>query len=79
MSDASLRVPRQHDRVIAQGQNGVYTIVDVDEKARTATLQTVTGDGPVIPNVPWAALGYMDAEDEKQVAARIIDEKAEGQ
>ncbi len=79
MSDASLRVPRPHDRVITQGQNGVFTIVEVDEKAKTATLQTVTGDGPVIPNVPWASLGYMDAEDEKQAAARIIEEEEKEQ
>jgi len=60
---AETRVPREHDRVTAEGQSGVFNVVDVDEKARTVTLQTVTGNGPVVPGVSWAALKYMDEEE----------------
>ena len=46
----------------AQGHDGVYTVVDVDERGKTVSLQTVTGDGPVLTGVPWTALSYMEKE-----------------
>ena len=57
-----IRVPREHDRVTAKGHNGVLTVVDVNSAAKTVTLQFVTGDGPIVPDVPWSDLGYMDDE-----------------
>jgi hypothetical protein len=68
----ALRIPREHDRVTAQGHNGVLAVVDVDKKSKTADLQFVTGDGPVLQGVPWTALQYMDEEDVNQAAARIV-------
>jgi len=62
MAHEDVRTPEKHDRVTAQGRNGVYTVVDVDESAKTVSLQTVTGDGPVITGVPWTTLDYMDQE-----------------
>ena len=74
----AVRIPRKHDRVTAQGHNGVLAVVDVDKKSKTADLQFVTGDGPVMRGVPWTALRYMDEEDENQAAARIVRETTEG-
>ena len=62
----ALRIPKNHDRVTVEGHNGVLAVVDVDEKSKTADLQFVTGDGPVVPGVPWTALHYMDEEDVNQ-------------
>lgn len=62
MASEEIRTPQKHDRVTAQGHNGVYTVVDVDERTKTVSLQTVTGDGPVITGVPWKTLAYMDEE-----------------
>jgi hypothetical protein len=70
----ALRIPRKHDRVTAQGHNEVLTVLDVDEESKTADLQFVTGDGPVVQGVPWTALQYMVEEDVNQAAARIIPE-----
>ena len=70
----ALRIPRKHDRVTAQGHNGVLAVVDVDKKLKTADLQFVTGDGPVVQGVSWTALQYMDEEDANQAAARVVRE-----
>jgi hypothetical protein len=59
------RVPQKHDRVTTHLHNGVFFVVEVDEAAKTVALQTVTGDGPVLPTVPWSTLAYMDEEGEK--------------
>ena len=63
MGSEEVRTPEKHDRVTVEGRNGVYTVVDVDERGKTVALQTVTGDGPVITGVGWTALAYMDKED----------------
>jgi hypothetical protein len=73
----ALRIPRKHDRVTVQGHNGVLAVVDVDKKSKTADLQFVTGDGPVVQGVPWTTLQYMDEEDVSQSAARIVREATE--
>jgi hypothetical protein len=44
-------------------------VVGVDKKSKTADLQFVTGNGPVVQGVPWTALQYMDEEDANQAAA----------
>ena len=74
MGNEQIRVPRKHDRVTTLGHHGVFAVVDVDNESKTAALQTVTGDGPVIPGVPWTALRYMDEEDISQAAARAVRE-----
>jgi len=66
------RVPIKHDRVTASGHNGVLVVVDVDKKSKSADLQFVTGDGPVVEGVPWRDLRYMDEEDMNQADARSI-------
>jgi hypothetical protein len=71
----ALRTPRQHDRVTVQGHNGVLTVVDIDKQLKTAALQFVTGDGPVLQSIPWADLRYMDEEDGSESAAPIVEEK----
>ncbi|MDR3749359.1 MAG: hypothetical protein P4M04_14640 [Acidobacteriota bacterium] len=68
----ALRIPREHDRVTAQGRNGVLAVVAVDKKSKTADLQFVTGNGPVVQGVPWTALHYMDEEDSSQAALREL-------
>ncbi len=68
------RIPKKHDRVTAEGHNGVLVVVDIDEKSKSADLQFVTGDGPIVAGVPWTALRYMDEEDVNQAAARIVPE-----
>ena len=62
MASEEARIPQKHDRVTVQGRNGVYTVVDVDEVRKTVSLQTVTGDGPVITGLPWTTLAYMGEE-----------------
>jgi hypothetical protein len=74
MEHKKVRVPRKHDRVTTLGHNGVFAVVDVDDKSKTAALQTVTGDGPVLQDVPWTTLQYMDEEDANQAAARVVSE-----
>ncbi len=69
------RIPREHDRVTAEGHNGVLAVVSVDDKTKTVDLQFVTGDGPVVTGVPWTALHYMDEEDANPAAARESTEK----
>ena len=59
---ADLRIPKIHDRVSTQGHGGVYSVTQVDEAAATVTLQTVTGNGPLIENIPWRDLQYMSEE-----------------
>jgi len=71
----ALRTPRQHDRVTVQGHNGVLAVVDVDEKAQTAALQFVTGDGPMLQSIRWADLRYMDEEEGSESAAPVVGEK----
>ncbi len=61
-----IRVPRKHDRVTTTLHNGVFTVVEVDEKANTVSLQTVTGDGPLMEAVPWTTLQYMGEDEEGQ-------------
>jgi hypothetical protein len=68
------RIPRKHDRVTALGHNGVLVVVSVDEKSKSADLQFVTGDGPLVEGVPWTDLRYMDEEDVNQAATRIVRE-----
>jgi hypothetical protein len=63
MARKGIRVPREHDRVTTQGRNGVFAVVDVDNKSKTVALQTVTGNGPLLQSVPWTTLQYMDRED----------------
>jgi len=63
MGQEKIRVPRIHDRVTTLGHDGVFAVVDVDNQSKTAALQTVTGDGPVLPSIPWTTLRYMDEED----------------
>jgi hypothetical protein len=70
MSHEKIRVPRVHDRVTRTGHHGVFAVVEVNTESKTASLQTVTGDGPVVEGVPWTALQYMDEEDVNQAAAR---------
>jgi len=65
MASEDVRTPQIHDRVTVQGRNGVYTVVDVDERMKTASLQTVTGDGPVLAGLPWTTLAYMGEEGTK--------------
>jgi hypothetical protein len=62
MGYEEIRVPRKHDRVTTLEHHGVFAVVDVDDKSKTAALQTVTGDGPVLQSVPWTTLQYMDEE-----------------
>ncbi len=50
-------------------------MVDVDEKSKTVALQFVTGDGPVLQNIPWADLRYMDEEEGSESAAPIAEDK----
>ena len=66
MTHKGVRIPRKHDRVTTLGHDGVFAVVDVDNQSKTAALQTVTGNGPVLQDVPWAALQYMDEEDANQ-------------
>jgi hypothetical protein len=73
----ALRTPRQHDRVTVQGHNGVLTVVDVDERSKTAALQFVTGDGPVLQSIPWADLLYMDEEEGSESAAPTGEKKSD--
>ena len=77
MSADEIRVPREHDRVMLHGQNGVLTVVEVDQAANTVTLQFVTGDGPLLTNIPWADLAYMDDESGDQAAAQQAENEAE--
>jgi hypothetical protein len=77
MAYENVRVPKKHDRVSAQGHNGVFAVVDVDKKSKSTDLQLVTGDGPVLRGVPWSTLRYMDEEDVNQAAARIVRETTE--
>lgn len=72
-----MRVPREHDRVMLQGQNGVLTVVEVDAAAKTVTLQFVTGDGPLVRDTPWADLTYMGDESGEQRASSTGDDKPE--
>jgi hypothetical protein len=62
MAADEIRVPREHDRVMLQGKNGVLTVVDVDTTAKTVALQFVTGDGPLVRDVAWTDLAYMGEE-----------------
>ena len=62
MASDNSRIPKQHDRVSPQGHDGVFSVVDVDERLKTVSLQTVTGNGPVLENIPWSALRYMTEE-----------------
>ncbi len=71
------RIPRKHDRVTALGHNGVLVVVDVDNQSKSADLQFVTGDGPMVEGVPWTDLRYMDEEDANQAAAPIARETTE--
>jgi hypothetical protein len=73
MAADEIRVPREHDRVMLQGQNGVLTVVDVDPAAKTATLQFVTGDGPLVRDVAWTDLAYM-GEESGELASQPPDE-----
>jgi len=65
MALEDVRTPQKHDRVTVEGRNGVYTVVDVDEVRKTVSLQTVTGDGPVLTGLPWTTLAYMAEEGEQ--------------
>jgi len=74
MTSEGVRVPKKHDRVTAQGYNGVFAVLDVDAKSKTADLQFVTGDGPVVRGVAWTTLSYMDKEDVNQAPVRTVRE-----
>jgi hypothetical protein len=77
MAADEIRVPAEHDRVLLHGQNGVLTVVDVDATAKTVSLQFVTGDGPLVRDIPWADLAYMADESGEQAASQVVEDKPE--
>jgi len=56
MSAINVTGPKRGDRVTSSDHNGVFEVVGVNALMQTANIRAVDGSGPVIPNVPWAAL-----------------------
>jgi hypothetical protein len=69
-----VRVPKVMDRVAAIGHNTVYAVISVNADAKNVNLKLVGQDGPVLKDVPWGALQYIEEEDFSQAAFRAVKE-----
>lgn len=68
------RIPKMDDRVGTAGRHGVFAVVSIDKKLKTADLQLLGGTQPIEKGIPWTMLIYLDKEDVNQAAARIVKE-----
>jgi len=54
--EPKLTPPKNGQRVQSTQHEGIFEIVGVNALMQTANIRLADGSGPVIPNVPWAAL-----------------------
>jgi hypothetical protein len=74
-----VRIPEINDRVGSSGLHGVFAVIGIDEKLKTADLQLLGGTQSIEKGIPWTILSYLDEEDVNQAAARVVREATEGQ
>jgi hypothetical protein len=62
------------DRVGTAGRHGVFAVVGIDKKRKTADLRSLGGTRPTDEGIPWSMLVYLDEGDANQAAARVVRE-----
>jgi hypothetical protein len=62
MVNRTNRIPKNGDRVTAQGETGTFVIYGVDESIRTAELKLMRGELR-LSSMPWEALTFLDKKD----------------
>jgi ketopantoate hydroxymethyltransferase len=70
---ASKYIPKKDDKVDVLGHNGAFTVIEVDEQSRTASVRLASGNGPVMSAIPFGAI-HKIREDVNQAAARVVRE-----
>jgi len=66
-----------NDRVGTSGRHGVFAVVGIDKKLKTADLRLLGGTQPTDKDIPWTMLVYLDEEDANQAAARVVRESTD--
>lgn len=59
-AEPKLTPPRNGQHVSSAQHEGIFEIVFVNALMQTANIRPVNGVGPVVPNVPWAALRTLE-------------------
>jgi hypothetical protein len=67
------RAPRIGERVFADGLNGEFTVITVDEKQGVVDLELTTGTHFIEKHIPFGAI-HRVREDVNQAAARVVRE-----
>jgi hypothetical protein len=54
------RIPREGERVMTPKTQGMYSIVKLHPILQTADVRLTNGSGPVISDIPWNLLTFVD-------------------
>jgi hypothetical protein len=54
------RVPKKGDRVGTISHKGVFAVIETQPETRTATIELLDVDGPLVAGIPWTTLTFDD-------------------
>jgi hypothetical protein len=54
------RIPREGDRVTIPKTHGMYAVIKLDANAQKADIRLTNGTGPVVSDIPWKLLTFVD-------------------
>ena len=63
MVEHTQRAPRVGDRASLLWRNGVYVVLKVYERPKTALIRDLRANGRTADGVPWSMLSLLDQED----------------
>jgi hypothetical protein len=66
-----MKLPRIGQSVFADGHNGLFVVIRIDESQKVADLELTTGTHLIQKNIPFNAIRE-PKEDASQAAARIV-------
>ena len=75
MVGENIRVPKEGERVAAQGQDGAFIVSQISTKRRTANLKLIGPADYALKEIPWGALIFFNqtlAEKAKKKASTGI-------
>ncbi len=53
------RIPRRGERVLAQGKEGLFAILQVHNDSKTADLKLIGRTGIVLKSIRWETLSFV--------------------
>jgi len=66
-------IPKKGDKVDVLGHNGVFTVIEIDERDKTASVCLANGNGSVMSAIPFGVI-HKIREDVNQAASRVVRE-----